>query len=67
MRTPAYGTVSASILTAGGRLGDRYYYADAEAMRAAQADWARAAFGNGDGAVPPTAHGSPFQRLEFDA
>jgi uncharacterized protein with NRDE domain len=34
IRTPAFGTVSASILTAGGKLGGRYYYADAADMAA---------------------------------
>jgi uncharacterized protein with NRDE domain len=66
VQTPAYGTVSATLLTAGGRLGDRYYFAEKGAMRAAQAGWARAAFGNGDGLVPSDGAGSPFRRLDFE-
>jgi uncharacterized protein with NRDE domain len=34
IETPAYGTVSASIITLGGKLGERYYYADGNDMRA---------------------------------
>ena len=37
VRTEVYGTVSAGVLTAGGRLGERYYFATAAAMRAAGA------------------------------
>lgn len=65
VQTPGYGTVSASLLTVGGRLGDRYYYAEATAMREAQQGWARTASGNGQGLVPPSAAGSPFRRLTF--
>jgi uncharacterized protein with NRDE domain len=65
VQTPAYGTVSATILTAGGTLGDRYYYADAAAMRSAQSGWARGCAGNGERPVPPSPEGSPFRRLEF--
>jgi len=31
--TPGYGTVSSSIITLGGRLGERYYFAEREEMR----------------------------------
>lgn len=61
--TPGYGTVSSSILTAGGRLGWRYYHAPAAAMRAAQQGWARTAWGNGG--VPETDEGSPYTLLTF--
>ncbi len=36
IRTPEYGTVSSSIITLGGKLGARYYYAEAAAMLAAK-------------------------------
>ena len=36
VETPAYGTVSAAIITQGGPLGSRYYYADAAHMRSAR-------------------------------
>ncbi len=64
IRTPGYGTVSASIITEGGSMGTRYYYAEAGAMRAAQDGWARAAFGDGGEAVP-SPEGSPFRLLTF--
>jgi uncharacterized protein with NRDE domain len=32
IRSPGYGTVSSSILTAGGKLGERYYFAEGEAL-----------------------------------
>ncbi len=66
INTPGYGTVSASILTAGGVLGSRYYYAEAAAMRAAQQGWARGMFGHEGEATAPPAHGSPFRLLTFD-
>ena len=31
--TPEYGTVSSSIITAGGALGERYYFADGKSLR----------------------------------
>ena len=31
--TPEYGTVSSSIITAGGSLGERYYFADGQSLR----------------------------------
>ncbi len=65
VRTPAYGTVSATILTAGGTLGDRYYYAEAPALRKAQTGWARGLAGNGVTLVPPSPKGSPFRRIEL--
>ena len=65
VRTPGYGTVSASLLTAGGRLGARYYFAEAPAMRTAQSGWAREALGNGGTLVPADPAGSPFCRLEL--
>jgi uncharacterized protein with NRDE domain len=34
IETPEYGTVSASIITLGGKLGDRYYFAEGKDMRA---------------------------------
>ena len=49
IRTAEYGTVSSSIITRGGALGDRYYFAEGEAMRRA-ADEGR----------PP-----PYQLLDF--
>jgi uncharacterized protein with NRDE domain len=67
IHTEIYGTVSATLLTADGRLGDRYYYAEAEAMRTAQNGWAQSAFGNGPVPVPPSSEGSPFRLLTFDA
>jgi uncharacterized protein with NRDE domain len=37
IETPEYGTVSASIISVGGRLGDRYYFAEGKDMRALHA------------------------------
>jgi uncharacterized protein with NRDE domain len=65
IRTPGYGTVSASIICEGGALGDRYYFAEAADMDAAQPGWARRAFGNGEQDVPPDPAGSPFRLLSF--
>jgi uncharacterized protein with NRDE domain len=76
VQTADYGTVSASVLTSGGRLGERYYYAGAAAMRAAQAGWARRLvipgasaaapdLAAGNGVVPPPPEGSPFRRVVF--
>ena len=63
--TPDYGTVSASIITSGGALGERYYYAEADAMRAAQGGWAREFAGNGEAATPSASEGSPFRQVAF--
>ena len=67
IETPDYGTVSSSIISIGGALGDRYYYADAAAMRKAQSGWARGLAGNGATLAPPGPKGSPFRKLEFAA
>ncbi len=68
VETPGYGTVSAAILTSGGKLGERYYFAEAEAMRRAQQGWARGALLAEQGASPqaPARRGSPFRLLTFD-
>lgn len=65
IRTPGYGTVSASIITEGGALGGRYYFAEGRDMRHAQQGWARGALGDGARAVPRSAAGSPFRLLRF--
>lgn len=67
IRTHDYGTVSASIITQGGNLGERYYYADAEDMRSAQNGWALGLSGNGPAGLPPSGAGSPFRLLDFEA
>lgn len=67
--TPGYGTVSASVITAGGTLGTRYYHADGDALRQARDDWAGDALTrvlgrqvpDGDPADWP---GNPFQPVE---
>jgi uncharacterized protein with NRDE domain len=38
IRSPGYGTVSSSILTAGGKLGERYYYAESSSMERSARD-----------------------------
>ncbi|MCH8888486.1 MAG: hypothetical protein IIC13_18035, partial [SAR324 cluster bacterium] len=63
--TPDYGTVSASILTMGGKLDRRYYYAEAAAMASAQQGWARGMIGNGEIVAPGSAQGSPFRLVDF--
>lgn len=62
--TPGYGTVSASIITSGGSLGERYYFAEAGAMHTAQSVWAQPLVGNG-GEPPSSPDGSPFKMMEF--
>jgi uncharacterized protein with NRDE domain len=44
IETPDYGTVSSTILTLGGRLGDRYYYAEGTDMRRAAGNPGMGAF-----------------------
>ena len=65
IQTPDYGTVSASILTMGGKLDRRYYYAEAAAMASAQQGWARGMIGNGEIVAPGSAQGSPFRLVDF--
>ncbi len=65
IQTPEYGTVSASIITMGGRLDGRYYYAEAADMRHAQTGWAGGIIANGENAAPGLAQGSPFRLVEF--
>ncbi len=65
IQTPEYGTVSASIITMGGGLDGRYYYAEAAAMAPAQTGWARGMIGNGEIAAPGSAQGSPFRLVDF--
>lgn len=69
VETPGYGTVSATILTSGGKLGERYYFAEAEAMRRARQGWARETLQaeQGSAAVVPDPHGNPFRLLTFAA
>jgi len=55
IRTQAYGTVSSSIITLGGKLGSRYYFAERQAMQEADAGW------RGGGAGP-----GPFRLLETE-
>ena len=68
VETPDYGTVSASILTMGGKLGARYYFAEAEAMRRARKGWARETLPaqQDRGSHAPARGGSPFRLLTFD-
>ena len=65
IQTPDYGTVSASIITLGGVLDGRYYYAEAAAMAPAQKRWARGRIGNGEIATPASARDSPFRLVDF--
>lgn len=65
IQTAEYGTVSASILTLGGKLDGRYYYAEAEDMRRAQGGWARDIIGRGEDAGKESAGSSPFRMVDF--
>jgi hypothetical protein len=57
-----YGTVSSTILCAGGPLGDRYYYAERPAMLGAREGWAAYP---PEGVPLPTGEGNPYRRLSF--
>lgn len=65
IQTPDYGTVSASIITIGGKLDGRYYYAEAAEMRLAQTGWARGILGGGEHTAADSAGGGPFRLLDF--
>ena len=58
---PGYGTVSGSMLTSGGRLGERYYFAEGAAMLQARRSWALPVLLGRDS----LSEGTPFQRLNF--
>lgn len=63
---PSYGTVSATIMASGGRLGERYHYAEAEAMHIARtpgSGWAAQV----DLSRPPQSQsGTPFRAIQVD-